>query len=130
MKQLRLALADDNPEILEMVSDLLGDEFSIVGLFADGKSVLQHNETVKPDVIILDVSLGDSNGFDVARMLREGGSTAQILFLTVYEDEEFVKASFEAGGTAYVIKRRLRSDLIPALHAVANHQVFISDITE
>ncbi len=127
MKQSRVVLADDNPEILEIVSDLLSDEFSIVGLFNDAKSVLQYNATLKPDVIILDVSLGDSNGFDVAKTLRNGGTTAHILFLTVYEDEEFVRAGFEAGGSAYVFKRRLRSDLIPALHAVVCHQAFISD---
>ena len=130
MKQLRLALADDNPEILDIVSQLLTDEFSIVGLFNDGKSVLQQSPQVRPDIFILDVSLGDSSGFDVARTLRSSGSTADILFLTVHEDEEFVKAGFEAGGSAYVIKRRLRSDLLPALHAVANHELFVSNTAE
>lgn len=130
MTPLRLAVADDNPEILEIVSELLSDEFSIVGLFNDGKSILQQSATVHPDIVILDVSLGDSSGFDVARTLRNGGSTALILFLTVYEDEEFVKAGFDAGGSAYVVKRRLRSDLLPALHAVANHESFVSKMNE
>lgn len=130
MKQIRLALADDNPEILDIVSELLSDEFSIVGRFNDGKSVLQQSMTVQPDIVILDVSLGDLNGFEVARMLRSNGSKADILFLTVHEDEEFVKAGFEAGGSAYVIKRRLQSDLLPALHAVAHHELFVSNTAE
>ncbi len=130
MRPLRLVLADDNPEILSIVSQLLGGEFSIVGLFNDGRSVLQHSPSIHPDIVILDVSLGDSSGFDVARMLRTCGSTADILFLTVHEDEEFVKAGFEAGGSAYVIKRRLRSDLLPALHAIAHHELFVSNTAE
>lgn len=128
MQQLRLAVADDNPEILEIVSELVSSEFCVVGLFEDGRSVLRQTPDLKPDIIILDISLGDCCGFDIAKKLSSVGCNATILFLTVYEDEEFIKASFEAGGSAYVIKRRLQTDLLPALRAVMNHEIFVSGI--
>ncbi len=130
MKNLRLILVDDNPEILEIVSQLLDSEFSIVGLYRDGKSLLQYGTKLSPDIIVLDVSLEDTCGFEIARKLRDSGSTAHILFLTVHEDEQFVRAGYEAGASGYVIKRRINSDLIPAIHAIEHNEIFTSNTAE
>ncbi len=126
MRRARVLLADDNPAILQHASRLLADEFDIVGAVLDGESVLRHYEHIQPDVVVLDISMGEVSGLEVARQLAELGYAAKIVFLTVHEEQEFVCAAFAAGGTAYVVKSHLNSDLLQAVHAALEGKVFIS----
>ncbi len=126
MRRASVLLADDNPAILQHATDMLKPEFDVIGAFLDGESVLQHYEQLKPDVVILDISMGDLSGLDVARRLVQMGHQAKIVFLTVHEEPEFIGAAFGAGGAGYVVKSRLNSDLIDALHASLAGHVFLS----
>jgi DNA-binding NarL/FixJ family response regulator len=114
----RLLLADDNPEILETLIDMLQQTFVVAGTFSNGLSVLQAAGTLNPDVIVLDISLGDMTGFEVAKRLRQAGSGAKIIFLTVHENIDFVRAAFDLDASGYVFKSRMSPDLIDAIHAV------------
>ena len=127
LSRARVLLADDNPAILKHASRLLGHEFDIVGAVLDGESVLRHYEHVKPDAVILDISLGGLSGLEVARRLSQQGHQPKIIFLTVHEEQEFVSAAFAVGGAGYVVKSRLNSDLRHALHAALKGRVFISN---
>ena len=80
MSSIRLLLADDNPEVLETLCDLLQPAYDIVGAFSDGASVLQQIGALKPDLIILDISLGDMTGFEVARRLKKSGMPCEDYF--------------------------------------------------
>jgi DNA-binding NarL/FixJ family response regulator len=128
VKQIRVILADDNPEVLNIVSQLLNDEFTVVGTYNDGRSVVEKGRLLEPEIIVLDISLGDISGFEVARMLRQGGSSARLVFLTVHEEEEFIQAGLDAGACAYITKRRLHSDLPSALRAATTDEVFVSNM--
>ena len=66
---------------------------------------------LKPDMIILDISIGDLNGFEITRRLKANKCSSKIIFLTVHEEFEFVRAAFDAGALGYVFKSRLSSDL-------------------
>ena len=124
---VRILLADDNPAVLDMLNRMLQKDFVIAGAMNNAASVLREAPELKPDVIILDVSLGDLNGFDVTRQLRDAKCTAKIIFLTVHEDFEFVRAAFDAGASGYVFKSRMNIDLRSALEAIKNGKVFIPD---
>ena len=126
MAQVRVLLADDNPAILEHVSSMLGSGFELVGAVRDGESVLREYDRLKPDVVVLDISMGRVSGIDVARRLRDAGGSAKIVFLTVHEDQEFVSAGLGAGGSAYVVKSRMSTDLMSAIHAVLEGKLFVS----
>ncbi len=126
MRRMRVLLADDNPAILEHVTHLLEPEFEIVGAVLDGKTALQAYEQTKPDILVLDISMGDLSGFDVARRVFQMGHQSRIVFLTVHEEAEFVCAALGAGGSAYVVKSRLNSDLPDALHASLADRIFVS----
>ena len=101
-----LLLADDNLSLLETLVEMLQATYKVLGAFSDGNSVLSDIFALNPDILLLDISLGDLNGFEVARRLRERGSSAKIIFLSVHEDVEFVTASFDAGACGYVFKAR------------------------
>jgi DNA-binding NarL/FixJ family response regulator len=66
------------------------------------------------------------SGIDVARQLRESGCDAKIIFLTVHEDRDYVNAAIGAGGSAYVVKSRISSDLLTAIDAALADRLFVS----
>lgn len=128
MSPISVLLADDNPAMLDHVRNVLeqGSEFHVVAAVRDGVSVLLEYERVKPEVLVLDISMAPLGGIELARRLRDGGCRAKIVFLTVHEDPDYLNAAMGAGGSAYVVKQRLNIDLISAIHAVLDHKVFVS----
>jgi len=121
-----ILLADDNRAVLNYVSKMLGKDYQVVGALHDGESVLHDWPRLHPDLIVLDISMGDSNGIEVARRLRNSGCDSQIIFLTIHRDPDFVKAAFAAGGSGYVLKSRMSKDLILAIEAALSGKQFIS----
>jgi DNA-binding NarL/FixJ family response regulator len=122
----RVLLVDDNAGILAHTTAVLSSVCRVVGAVKDGWSALDAAARLQPDVIVLDISMPGLNGLDVARRLRQNGSRAEIVFLTVHDDEEFVGAGRAAGGIGYVIKARLAADLPLAVLAASHHQPFVS----
>jgi len=123
----RIVIADDNLAMLDSVAEVLLDaDYDVVGVVSDGTCVLAQVEQSQPDVVVLDISMGDTNGLELARALQERRFSGKIIFLTVHEDQELLSAAIAAGGYAYVVKSRLDLDLLPALQAVLSGQLFVS----
>lgn len=122
----RLILADDHPDVLEAVVRLLRHDSDIVSTVTDGVAALDAVIALQPDLLILDISMPGLTGIEVARRLSSGGSTVRIIFLTVIEDAEFARASLAEGGSAYVVKSRLGTDLRHAIREVTAGHTFIS----
>jgi DNA-binding NarL/FixJ family response regulator len=123
---IRLVLADDNPEVLETLGDMLQPDYVVAGAFSDGLSLLQQVSALKPDLIILDISLPDMTGFDVVRQLKKNGAVSKVLFLTVHENIDFVRAAFDLDAAGYVFKSRISSDLIEAINKICDGGRFSS----
>ena len=123
---VRVLLADDSPSMLQAARRILEPEFEIVGTVDDGQAVLEATESLKPDVLILDISMGVINGLQAARLLTRLGSKAKIVFLTVHNDQEFVEEAFSAGAVGYVIKPRLGTDLLVAVREALVGHTFVS----
>jgi CheY-like chemotaxis protein len=123
-----ILLADDNSSVLAHVSKMLEKEkdCKVVAAISNGTTVVCECLRLRPNVIILDISMGELNGIDVARELRDSGCTAKIIFLTVHEDPDYMNAAMGAGGSAYVVKSRLSLDLFSAISAVLSNKVFVS----
>lgn len=98
----------------------------IVGTATDGPSALAAASTLRPDVIVLDISMPGMSGLDVATALCAQKSTAAIVFLTIHDDEQIIAAAMRSGGTGYVLKRRLSSDLLEAVEEARAGRSFIS----
>lgn len=130
MSKASILLADDNPEVHIEVAEILEPEYEIVASVLNGRAVLDNWSRLNPDVIVLDISMGEPNGIDVALELRESGCEAKIVFLTIHSDRDFVDAAMGAGGSGYVIKSRLRCDLVEALSAVLAEREFVSVLGE
>ncbi len=126
MHSIRLVLADDNPEVLETLTDMLQPDYVVAGALSNGESVLQQVAELKPDILILDISLPDMTGFDVVRQLKKRGCGAKVIFLTVHENIDFVRAAFELDAAGYVFKSRISSDLVEAINTIGNGGRFSS----
>jgi len=122
-----LLLADDNPSLLTTLVEMLQTEYKVVAALPNGTSVLDQVASLSPDVVILDVSLGDLTGFEVARRLKDSGCPAKIIFLTVHEDVDFVNAAFDLGAFGYVFKSRVTEDLTRAIDIVFSGGRFASN---
>ena len=113
----RLLCIDDSPEMLEVLVDLLQWEFLVVGTLSSGSLALDQAANFKPDIVLLDVDLGDISGFRVAEQLRSSGCPARIVFLSVHESIDFVRAAQDVGAVGYVFKSQITRDLVKTLHA-------------
>jgi DNA-binding NarL/FixJ family response regulator len=100
--------------------------YKVVGAISDGRVVVSEYLRLRPDIIILDISMGDRSGIDIAHELRDSGCRAKVIFLTVHEDADYVNAGMGAGGSAYVVKSRLGQDLLSAIKAVLSNKLFVS----
>jgi DNA-binding NarL/FixJ family response regulator len=127
-KIARVLLVDDNEAMLARAATVLATGCEVVGSVTDGQAALAAAEVLDPDVIVLDISMPGMSGLEVAARLRRSGSRAELVFLTVHDEEEFVLAAKAAGGKGYVVKGRLVSDLLAAVREVQAGGSFVSAI--
>ena len=106
---------------------MLQNEFQVVAALDDAKAVVEQVPKLNPDVVVLDISMGEMNGFEMTRRLKLDLCRSKIVFLTVHEELEFIRAAFDAGASGYVFKSRMHTDLRTAINAVLNDKVFIPE---
>jgi len=112
--------------MLERVTALLQSAFDVVGAAHNGREMISEATRLNPDVIVADISMPALSGIEAAHQLRESGSTAKLVFLTIHAEQEFVDACLEEGALGYVVKSHMKTDLIPAINAALSGQCFVS----
>lgn len=122
----RLVIADDNRRVIDQVAAMLAAEFEVVASAGTGGEAVDAAIRCAPDALVLDISMPVMSGLRAARLLRDQGCPIPIVFLTVHEDEEFVRAALDAGGLGYVLKSHIASDLVPAIRAALDGRSFVS----
>jgi DNA-binding NarL/FixJ family response regulator len=126
VSRIRVVLADDFQPIVAKVRGILDDEFEVIGTAENGNQAVDSVLTLDADVLITDISMPVVNGLQAAERLQMANCRARILFLTIHEDPEYVRAAFAAGAAAYVLKSRLWTDLIPAIREALRGNIFVS----
>ena len=116
-----MLLVDDHVRILESVAKELAVDFEVVAMVTDGQQALAAADRLAPDLIVLDVAMPGLDGFQTLRQLKRNGTRAKIVMLTMYESDEYVAKAIDCEAHGYVLKTRIRQDLVCALkHAVAD----------
>jgi len=118
MGKLRVLLADDHTIVAEGLRRLLEDEFDLVGIVGDGRAMIDAAQKLSPDVIVADISMPILSGLDAVRQLKEDGSTAKVIFLTMHMDLRLVAEAWRAGASGYLVKVSAGEELIAAIHKV------------
>jgi DNA-binding NarL/FixJ family response regulator len=126
VSRARILLADDHEEMRDRVKGLLERDFEVIDSVGNGVALLEAASRLKPDLCVLDISMPLLNGIETATRLRESGSTAKIVFLTIHEEAEFVQAALETGASGFVVKRRMMSELRRAIKEALEGRIFVS----
>jgi DNA-binding NarL/FixJ family response regulator len=111
-------LADRHHGLTEGVRGLLETAFGTVAMVADEASLLEAAVRLRPEVAIVDLSLARDNGLDWFRAVRQRCPDLKLIVLSVHDEESVRSASMEAGADAFVLKRAIVTDLLPAIEAV------------
>lgn len=122
----RILLVDDHAIVragLRMILASEGD-MALVGEAADGEGALRMTEETHPDVVVMDLSMPGTNGFEAIRQIKESVPDTQVVVLTMHEDQRYFFQALEAGASGYVIKGAPPSELITAIRAVRQGQAY------
>jgi DNA-binding NarL/FixJ family response regulator len=125
---IRVLLADDHDILrdgLKAVLALAGD-ITVVGEARTGREAVMETERLRPDVVLMDISMPELDGVEASRRIRQQTPDTRVLFLTMHEAEEYFFRALQAGAAGYVIKRTAAADLLAAVRAVARGESFLS----
>jgi DNA-binding NarL/FixJ family response regulator len=127
---IRVAFADDHPVVLAGIAALLGaaPEITVVGSARTGRDALDMIQETRPDVAVIDLSMPDFSGFELARRLAECCPGVKVLALTVHEDRAYVQSFLQAGAQGYLLKRSAAEDLLGAILAVASGGLYLDPV--
>jgi len=101
--------------LMEAVAKLLKPEFSVVGMVANGRELLPTAQNVKPDIVMLDVSLSGLNGLVAGRCLKREMPGLKLIYLTSNQDTDIIDKAFRVGASAYLLKSCTASELVAAI---------------
>jgi DNA-binding NarL/FixJ family response regulator len=127
MVPIRIFVADDHRLVLAGVKALVRDDptLLVIGEAVEGQSALRQAIELKPDVIVLDLSMPGMNGIRVAQTLRACCPRCRVLILSVHEDRVYLRQLLDLGVSGYVLKRSAPEELIAAIRAVAAGGVYV-----
>lgn len=121
-------LADDHTVVRQALAEMIDKDasFTVVGQCGDGLRVTQEVLRVKPDVLVLDVTMPGLNGLDICRELVRKMQDLAVLILSMHDDEEFIARGLENGACGYLLKEADNHQLIEALKTVARGEVYLA----
>jgi DNA-binding NarL/FixJ family response regulator len=112
---LRIAIADDDPVILDQIGSLLGTRYDVVARAANGRALVEAVEKFLPAVVVSDITMPEMNGIEAARRITQTCPGVKVIMLSVHDDPVYVEAALEAGASGYVLKLGASRELIPAI---------------
>lgn len=122
----RILIADDHALVVEGLRKLLQDEFEVVGTAEDGRALIAAAERLKPDVILVDISMPLLNGIDACARLRAVVPSSRVVILTMHADPSYAAEAFRAGAAGYVLKGSATSELLKAIRAVLGGRKYVA----
>jgi len=124
---IRVLLVDDHAVVRAGVKAVLGaaKDVHVVGEAGSGAEALAMAERLKPDVMVMDISLGDTDGMAVTRQLVAKGLPSRVLALTMHAEEDYLVPMLEAGAAGYVLKTAADKELLDAVRTVARGEVYV-----
>ena len=126
MKRARILLADDHALTLEGIRAVLEPHHEIVGMVMDGRALLDAALRLKPDLIVLDITMPLLNGIDAAVQIKKSLPGVKLLFVTMHVNPAYLEAVLNAGGTGYVLKSAAREELLEAINSVLNGRIYVT----
>ena len=123
---MRLLIVDDHEVVRRGVRSLLSDQIGcdVCGEAVDGQDALGKARQLKPDLIVMDVSMPRLNGLEATRQVRSMLPECEVLILSQHENSEMARQALKAGARGYVVKSSISRDLISAVEKASRHEYF------
>jgi len=128
MPKPRVIIADDHTLLVEAFEKLLAPECEVVAKVADGRALVAAARKLRPDVVVLDLTMPLLNGLDAARQIREFDKSVRLVFVTMNEDPDLAAEAFRAGGAAYLLKRSAGSELLTAIREAMKRRSYVTPL--
>jgi DNA-binding NarL/FixJ family response regulator len=127
-KQLRILVADDHELVRRGIRGLLRGRcgWRVIAEAANGREALEKANKLKPDVVIVDVSMPELDGLQATRQIREATPNTEVVVLTMHESDQMVRRVLEAGARGYVLKSDLAAHLVNAVEDVSAGKLFLT----
>jgi DNA-binding NarL/FixJ family response regulator len=125
-KRPRVLLADDHLMVAEALKSLLAPDFDLVGMVDDGRALIEAASTLRPDVIVADVTMPHLNGIDALTQLRQRGDCVPVVFLTMHRDASFARRALDAGASGFVLKHSAPAELVSAIRAALEGKTYLT----
>ena len=125
---VRILIADDHTLLLDGFRLILEPEFEVIGSVEDGQALIRAAQALKPDIILLDISMPILNGIDAAAQISVLAPEAKMIFVTMHTGAEYVSEAFRAGAAGYLLKRAAASELLTAIREVSKGRYYVSPL--
>jgi len=128
MKKIRIYIADDHAILRDGLKMILlrNDKFEIAGEAGDGKTALEEIEKLKPDIVILDISMPVMTGLEVTRQIKKYNNKIKVIVLSRHDNEIHIKQALQNGANGYILKDYAADELIRAITEVMNENIYLS----
>ncbi|PYX65398.1 MAG: DNA-binding response regulator [Acidobacteria bacterium] len=128
MVNLRILLADDHEVVRHGVRGLLAGHpgWEVCGEATDGRDAVNKALELKPDVVVLDISMPNLNGLEATRLITQALPQTRILILTMHESEQLVREVLESGARGFLLKSDASHELVAAIEALQRHKTFFT----
>src|ERR1051325_1272763 len=128
MKRTRILLADDHAVVRQGFKMLLGaqPDMEIVGEASNGREAVESAETLRPDIVVMDVAMPELNGIEATRRLAASAPHTRVVALSMHKDSVYVREILRAGARGYLLKDSPAPDLLMAVRAVASGEGYLS----
>ena len=127
-KKIRILLADDHKLVREGLRSILENELHMIiaGQAESGRTVVELARTLKPDIIIMDISMPDLNGIEATRQIMAEGEGVKVIALSMHSDKRYVSEMLSAGATGYLLKHSALDELERAIRTVLANKIYVS----
>jgi len=122
----RILLADDHAIVVDGLRALLEKRYDVVGVVADGRTLVSEAPALRPDVVVVDVSMPSLNGLDAAARLMTVLPDVKLVFLTMQDDRNLAAATLRLGAVGYVLKHSAASELMTAISEVLEGRSYVT----
>jgi len=128
MNQIRVLLVDDHAILRESLRALLEQEpdMQVIGEAEDGRAAVEQTRRLKPDVVVMDISMPLLNGIEATRQIKCLPYKIEILVLSMHDDESYIRQALTAGAMGYILKDAVARELIDAIRAVSRGEAVLS----
>ena len=126
IRTIRVLLADDHTLMLGGIHKILSTKVDLVGSVRDGRALVKAVEDLRPDVVLLDISMPLLNGIDAARQIKKSHPQIKLIFLTMHADRDYVVEALRVGASGYLLKWSAEEELEAAIRTVMDGGIYLT----